>query len=95
MKGSAVAAWLLGATLVIAGCSGAPDDDARGPVPAGGDTTGTLATGTAGDRTDEQDRAPAQRDLPDTASPLALIAGMGLVSLAAAGALRAVLRHGG
>ena len=88
MKASALAVFLLGATLMIAGCNGASDDVIRSSPPADRQSTDTAATGTSGSQSNASGAAPAPRDLPDTASPLVLIAGIGGLSLGAAGALR-------
>ena len=87
MKSSTFAAWLLGATLAIAGCNGTSDDDTRGPEPAVSERSDTTATGTSGSQANASQPA-ATDNLPETASPLPLIAGIGVLSLCAAAALR-------
>jgi len=91
MKLIVLAAGVVSLSLAGAACNTAREADA--PDTRLDETTAsTGAAGTAAPVADAG-QAPAQEQLPDTASPLALIGGLGLLSLAGAAGLHLVRRR--
>lgn len=89
MRSRGAAICVFGVSLAIAGCNSSPDPDVgEEPTVTAPEPTATSGSEAAADA--RQPAAPAE--LPDTASPLAVVGAMGVLSLAGA-ALARVLRQ--